>query len=193
MYSLFTYSLPFFLSLPLCSRCIWQINGEGSQIRLTDYWCCRVPRSPHAFHCTVGDACAQPRNARQTRACGTPTSSGGGGSGGGVAAAVISNPSTNEWRARGGREGDGYDGDGEGDRRGEERGRKRKSEADGRKTACDRGKGGGGVGVAGRLKEEERGRDIVMGHPEEVECQEAISLLSAGVMPLLFHPMLNTC
>lgn len=50
-----------------------------------------------------------------------------------------------------------------------------------------------GVGVAGRLKEEERGRDIVMGHPEEVECQEAISLLSAGVMPLLFHPMLNTC
>lgn len=38
-----------------------------------------------------------------------------------------------------------------------------------------------------------RGRDIVMGHPEEVECQEAISLLSAGVMPLLFHPMLNTC
>lgn len=89
------------------------------------------------------------------------------------------------------REGDGYDGDGEGDRRGEERGRKRKSEADGRKTACDRGEGG--VGVAGRLKEEERGRDIVMGHPEEVECQEAISLLSAGVMPLLFHPMLNTC
>lgn len=40
------------------------------------------------------------------------------------------------------REGDGYDGDGEGDRRGEERGRKRKSEADGRKTACDRGEGG---------------------------------------------------
>lgn len=26
---------------------------------MTDYRCCRVPRSPHAFHCTVGDACAQ--------------------------------------------------------------------------------------------------------------------------------------
>lgn len=51
----------------------------------------------------------------------------------------------------------------------------------------------GGVGQRGRLKEGERGRDIVMGHPEEEECQEAISLLSAGVMPLLLHPMLNTC
>lgn len=53
--------------------------------------------------------------------------------------------------------------------------------------------GWGGVGQTGRLKEGERGRDIVMGHPEEEECQEAISLLSAGVMPLLLHPMLNTC
>lgn len=70
----------------------------------------------------------------------------------------------------------------------EHRRRKRKSEADDRKTGFDRGDGWGG-----RLKEGERGRDIVMGHPEEVECQEAISLLSAGVMPLLFHPMLNTC
>lgn len=74
---------------------------------------------------------------------------------------------------------------------GEDRGRKRKSDAGDIKTACDGGRGGDRQ--RGRLKEGKRGRDIVMGHPEEVECQETISLLSAGVMPLLFHPMLNTC
>lgn len=62
---------------------------------------------------------------------------------------------------------------------------RRKSDA-----ACD-GREGGRYGQRGRLKGGER--DIVKGHPEEGECQEAISLLSAGVMPLLLHPMLNTC
>lgn len=98
----------------------------------------------------------------------------------------------NEEREEGGRETDttGMAKVTGGGKKGEERGRvKRTAE----RQPVIEARGGGGVGVAGRLKEEERGRDIVMGHPEEVECQEAISLLSAGVMPLLFHPMLNTC
>lgn len=82
-------------------------------------------------------------------------------------------------------EGDGYDEDGGGDRR--------ESDVGDTEAACDGREGGREDGQRGRLKEGERGRDIVMGHPEEEECQEAISLLSAGVMPPLLHPMLNTC
>lgn len=52
--------------------------------------------------------------------------------------------------------------------------------------------GGREDGQRGGLKGGERGRDIVIGHPEEAECQEAISL-STGVMLLLLLPMLNTC
>lgn len=74
--------------------------------------------------------------------------------------------------------GDGYDRDGGGDGGGGES----DAAGDGRE---------GGTGRGGGLKGGER--DIVKGHPEEGECQEAISLLSAGVMPLLLHPMLNTC
>ena len=112
---------------------------------------------------------------------------------GGVRQTLSSQPSSaNEWAARGGRREMDTTGMEE-VTAGEDRGKK-EGEWCGRQKDRPVMEGGRGETDRGEdWKRGGRGRDIVMGHPEEVECQEAISLLSAGVMPLLFHPMLNTC